>query len=154
MKVQEIEEFYLIGLSLNDKTSNVNQQAMVDCGNLWQQFEKENIAAKIPNKLGEEIVAVYHDYDGDYTKPYAYFIGCKTEKGTSVPNGLDSLTIPKNSYYKIVAEGKMPDCVANAWIKIWNSDLPRAYTSDFEIYDEQSKDWSKAMVNIYLSIKP
>lgn len=154
MQTQEIEEFYLIGLSLKDKTSNINQQAMIDCGNLWQRFEKEKITTQIPNKLGEELFAVYHDYDGDYTQPYAYFIGCKVKKGTVAPEELDSLVIPKNRYQKIVAKGKMPDCVANAWIEIWKGDLPRAYTADFEVYDEQSKDWNNALVNIYLAIKP
>ncbi len=149
----EVQEFELIGLSLPNKTSNLNQQSMIDCGNLWQRFEAENIASQIPNKLGEEIYAVYHDYDGDYTQPYAYFIGCKVAKGTLTPTGLSNLTIPKNNYQKIMAKGKMPDCVAEVWINIWNTDLPRAYVPDFEVYDEQSKDWSNATVSIYLSIK-
>jgi predicted transcriptional regulator YdeE len=149
----EVEEFELIGLSLPAKTSNLNQQAMIDCGNLWQRFETEDIAAKIPNKLGEEIYAVYHDYDGDYTQPYAYFIGCKVAKGTLAPAGLSNLTIPKNNYQKIIAKGKMPDCVAEAWVTIWNTNLPRAYAPDFEVYDELSRDWSNATVAIYLSIK-
>ena len=149
----EVQEFELIGLSLPNKTSNLNQQSMIDCGNLWQRFETENIAAEIPNKLGEELYAVYHDYDGDYTQPYAYFIGCKVAKGKLAPEGLSKLIIPKNNYQRIVAKGKMPDCVAEAWVSIWNTDLPRAYAPDFEIYDEQSKDWSNATVSIYLSIK-
>ncbi len=149
----EVQEFELIGLSLPNKTSNLNQQSMIDCGNLWQRFEAENIASQIPNKLSEEIYAVYHDYDGDYTQPYAYFIGCKVTKGTLAPTGLSNLTIPKNSYQKIMAKGKMPDCVAEVWVNIWNTDLPRAYAPDFEVYDEQSKDWSNATVSIYLSIK-
>lgn len=149
----EVQEFELIGLSLPTKTSNINQQSMTDCGNLWQQFETENIVATIPNKLSEEIFAVYHDYDGDYTQPYAYFIGCKVQKGTLAPKGLTKLTIPQNTYQKITAKGKMPDCVANAWIEIWNTDLPRAYAPDFEVYDEQSKNWSNATASIYLSVK-
>ncbi|KQC02580.1 GyrI-like domain-containing protein [Pedobacter sp. Hv1] len=149
----EVQEFELIGLSLPAKTSNINQQAMIDCGNLWQQFETENIIASIPNKLSEEIFAVYHNYDGDYTQPYAYFIGCKVEKGTVATKGLSQLTIPQNTYQKIIAKGKMPDCVANAWIEIWNTDLPRVYAPDFEVYDEQSKDWNNATVSIYLSVK-
>ena len=112
---------------------------MIDCGNLWQRFEKEKITTQILNKLGEELFAVYHNYDGDYTQPYAYFIGCKVKKGTVVPEELDSLVIPKNRYQKIVAKGKMPDCVANAWIEIWKGDLPRAYTADFEVYDGKVK---------------
>jgi predicted transcriptional regulator YdeE len=148
-----IEEINLIGLALKTKTSNLNEQAMIDCGNLWQQFIKENIASQIPGKLNEEVLAVYHNYEGDYTKPYSYFIGCKIKKGTPVPIELDSLNIPANTYQKITAKGQMPDCVANAWREIWDTDLPRAYDADFEVYNEKSADWENAEVDIYLSVK-
>ncbi|MES2416905.1 MAG: GyrI-like domain-containing protein [Bacteroidota bacterium] len=151
METQKIEEFYLIGIALPFKTSNANGQSAIDCGSLWQQFEKGNYQAQIPNKLGNEVFAVYHDYEGDYTLPYAYFIGCKVDPNTPVPIGLTSLTIPSANYSKLTAKGKMPDCVANAWHRIWKSDLPRAYRPDFEIYDERSLDWSNAEVDIYLS---
>jgi predicted transcriptional regulator YdeE len=71
-----ISEFKLIGLQLDKKTSNEGGQSGIDCGNLWQKFEKENFAELIPNKLGDEIYAVYFDYEGDDTKPFSYFIGC------------------------------------------------------------------------------
>ena len=70
-----MEEITLIGLSLKTKTTNANGQSNIDCGNLWQEFEKENYADKIPGKLSDEILAVYHQYEGDYTKPFSYFIG-------------------------------------------------------------------------------
>ena len=146
-------EITLIGLSLKTKTTNENGQSNIDCGNLWQQFEKENYAGKIPGKLGDEILAVYHQYEGDYTKPFSYFIGCKVKAGTQVPQGLNSLIIPKGIYQQLIVKGKMPDCVVNAWKDIWISDIPRAYHADFEVYDERSKDWSNAEVEIFLSIK-
>ncbi len=152
MKSIEIEEINLIGLALKNKTSNINEQAMVDCGNLWQRFINENIASQIPSKLNEDVLAVYHNYDGDHTKPYAYFIGCKVEKGTIVPKELDYLNIPANTYKGITAKGQMPDCVANAWREVWNTDTPRAYDADFEVYSEKSADWANAEVDIYLSV--
>jgi predicted transcriptional regulator YdeE len=153
MSKVEIEEINLIGLPLNGKTSNANGQSGIDCGNLWQQFEKGQYSEKIPGKLSEEIYAVYHQYEGDYTKPYSYFIGCKVSPGTEVPEGLISLVINSGTYQKILAKGKMPDCVADAWREIWSSDISRKYEADFEVYDERSRDWSKAEVDIYLSIK-
>jgi len=50
-----------------------------------------------------------------------------------------------------VASGKMPDCVANTWKEIWNSGIPRAYQTDFEVYDERSRDWNNAVVDVYVS---
>ena len=149
----ELEEITLIGLSLKTKTTNANGQSAIDCGSLWQEFEKENYVNKIPGKLNDEVLAVYHQYEGDYTRPFSYFIGCKVKAGSEVPQGLDSLIIPKGNYQKINAKGKMPDCVANAWKEIWSSGIPRAYQADFEVYDEKSRDWSNAEVDIFLSIK-
>ena len=148
----ELEETKLVGLALKGKTSNINEQSGVDCGNLWQEFEKGNYADLIPSKLTDEILAVYHEYEGDHTQPFSYFIGCKVESDIVVPDGLETLTIPKGTYQKIDAKGKMPDCVANAWKEVWISDIPRSYKMDFEVYDERSKDWSNAEVDIYLSV--
>ncbi len=75
------------------------------------------------------------------------------ESSTDVPPGLGSITIPQGIYYKIIAKGKMPDCVIKAWKEVWASDIPRTYNIDFEVYDERSKDWNKAEVDVYLSVK-
>ena len=154
MSKVEMEEINLIGLPLNGKTANANGQSGIDCGNLWQQFEKGQYSEKIPGKLSEEIFAVYHQYEGDSTQPFSYFIGCKVKPGTDVPTELTSLTIPSGTYQKIIAKGKMPDCVADAWKEVWSSVISRKFQTDFEVYDERSKDWSKAEVDIYVSVKP
>ncbi len=145
-------EFKLIGIKLDKQTTNQNLQSELDCGNLWQKFETENFVYKIPNKLSNEIYAVYFDYEGDYTSPFSYFIGCKVKIDSEVPNGLDSLFLPAENYYKIIAKGKMPDCVSNSWKNIWASNIDRAYSYDFEVYDERSKDWSNAEVEIFVSL--
>jgi predicted transcriptional regulator YdeE len=149
----ELEEITLTGLSLKTKTTNANGQSNIDCGNLWQEFEKENYADKIPDRLSDEILAVYHQYEGDHTEPFSYFIGFKVKTGSDIPQGLDSLIIPKGTYQKIIARGKMPGCIANTWKDIWSSSIPRAYQADFEVYDERSKDWSNAEVAVFLSLK-
>ena len=149
----EIKEIKLIGLSLKTKTTNTNGQSGIDCGNLWQKFEKGKYAEIIPNKQSNEIFGVYHQYEGDNTKPFSYFVGCKVEPDTEVSQGLESLIIPKGTYYKINAKGKIPDCVVNTWKEIWTSDIPRTHQIDFEVYDERSKDWNDAEVDVYLSIE-
>lgn len=146
-----IPKFKLIGLKLGNKTTNENGQSGIDCGNLWQKFETENFAERIQNKVSSEIYAVYYNYDGDYTKPFSYFIGCKVKNNSEIPHGMDSLVIPAGNYSKVIAKGKMPDCITNSWKKIWSSNIARTYQFDFEIYDERSKDWSNAEVDIFVS---
>jgi len=153
MTKTEIPAFTLTGLTLKTKTSNANNQSAIDCGTLWQQFEKGNYADKIPGKSDNDIIAVYHSYEGDHTQPYSYFIGCRVAPASEVPDGMDSLTIEKASYQQFIAKGKMPDCVADAWRQIWQTDINRAYTADFEVYDERSKDWNNAVVDIFIGVK-
>jgi predicted transcriptional regulator YdeE len=151
-KVQQ-DRFTLIGLKLPKQTTNEGGQSGIDCGNLWQQFEVEKWAEKIPGKVDAAIYAVYYDYVGDHTKPYSYFIGCRVEEGTEAPVGMERLVVAGGSYTKITTKGQMLDCVANAWREIWRSNMERVYQFDFEIYDERSKDWGNAEVDIYLSAK-
>jgi predicted transcriptional regulator YdeE len=153
MTKNEIAGFTLAGLALKKKTTNANGQAAIDCGNLWQEFEKGNYAGKIPGKLDDQLFAVYHDYEGDYEQPYFYFIGCRVAPGSLIPAGMDSLTLTGGSYLQFVAEGKMPDCVADTWRKIWKTNLDRAYIADFEVYDERSTNWDKAVVDIFVGVR-
>lgn len=141
----------LAGLKLPQKTTNEGGQSNVDCGSLWQKFSTEGIAARIQDKLGDDIYAVYFDYEGDHTQPFSYFIGCKIKMDTQPPEGLDMLVIPANSYVPVLAKGKMPDCIGKSWKEIWDSTIDRAYQFDFEVYDERSNDWNDAEVNIYIS---
>jgi predicted transcriptional regulator YdeE len=97
-------------------------------------------------------VAVYHNYEGDFTKPYSYFIGVKVNPDAKIPDGLEKLSIPKASYQKIESKGIIPDCIANSWKEIWNSNMVRAYKADFEVYDHRSKDWKNGEVDIFISV--
>lgn len=153
MNTITLKDIHLIGLSLKTKTTNTNGQSHADCKNLWHIFEEGKFANIIPDKLSDAIYGVYHDYEGDSTQPFSYFIGCKVKEDTIVPQDLQSITIPAGIYQKIVVRGKMPDCVIQAWKDIWATDYARTYQADFEVYDERSKDWNNAEVDVYLSVK-
>ena len=148
-----IKEIHLIGLSLKTKTTNTGGQSSVDCTNLWHTFDDGRYADRITNKMSDEILGVYHHYEGDSSKPFFYFIGYKVKEGTPVPDGLESLIIPEGTYEKIAVTGKMPDCVTDAWKQVWAADYPRTYQTDFEVYDQRAKDWNNAEVDVYVSVK-
>jgi predicted transcriptional regulator YdeE len=148
-----IDTITLIGLSLGKPTTNENGQSNIDCGQLWQKFESEKYFDNIPNKKSNDILAVYHNYEGDFTQPFSYFIGCEVPADTPVPEGLTRLIIPGGKFQKFVAKGKMPDCIAAGWKDIWNSGIDRAYNADFEVYDKRSHDWDNAEVDIFISVK-
>ncbi|GEP90774.1 hypothetical protein CTE07_24190 [Chitinophaga terrae (ex Kim and Jung 2007)] len=152
MSIVKQPGFHLAGIKLKGKTTNANGQSAIDCGNLWQEFQQGNYAAKVKEKAGEEVYAVYYDYDSDHTAPYAYFIGSRVNDESAVPEGMEHLFIPEGEYNKLTAQGKMPDCVADKWREIWSSDISRGYKFDFEVYDARSWDWANATVDVFLSI--
>jgi len=147
------DSIYLTGLALTTKTTNDNGQSSIDCKNLWHAFEDGNYPSSIPNKLSDAIYGVYYDYEGDSSQPFSYFVGCKVKNDSPVPAGLSRLVIPAGNYEMISAKGKMPDCVIKAWRDIWAGNFARAYMVDFEVYDERSRDWNNAEVDVYISVK-
>ena len=57
-------------------------------------------------------------------------------------------------YQKFTAKGDLTKgAVVQEWSKIWNSDLERTYTADFEVYGEKSQNPENAEVEIYVAIK-
>ena len=149
----EVKMMHLAGLALKTRTTNADGQSGRDCGMLWQEFSTGGYFEKIPGKLNGNVLAVYHDYESDHTGSFAYFIGCAVNPDAELPEGLTALTIPEGIYEKFTATGKMPDCVADTWHKIWKTDMPRTYVADFEMYGEKSMDWNNAEVEVFIGVK-
>lgn len=144
--------FKLIGLKLDRKTKNGNGASEKDCGELWQRFEAQKIPAQIPGRISDAVYAVYFDYENKENGLFSYFIGCKVEENAQAPENLDELIVPGQAYYKETATGKMPGCISEAWKRIWDSGISRKFGFDFEVYDERSRNWENAEVDIYLSV--
>lgn len=141
----------LIGISLPEKTTN--QLSTTDIGAFWETFMKENVASKIPGRVGDDIYAVYYDYDGDYTMPFGYFIGVPVGDDTTVPAGMLKIDIPTGRYQRFTAKGKMPNCIIDAWRQIWSSGIKRIYTADYEVYGSRSADSENAEVDIFVAVE-
>lgn len=147
----DIQKFNIIGVSI--RTTNENEQSGKDIPALWDKFISEGIAEKIPNKINHSIYSVYTDYEKDHTKPYTTILGCAVESLDLIPEGMIGKVIETASYEKFIAKGNLNDgIVINEWIKIWNSDLDRSFTSDFEIYGEKAQNPENAEVDIFIAI--
>lgn len=147
-KTITLEEIRLIGIEA--RTSN--DDASDEIPHLWEQFFTENIKDKIPNKISADILSLYTEYESDYTKPYTIVLGCKVRDFSDVPEGMVSKIIPSSKFAVFTAKGKMPDELVNTWQYIWDSDLERTYTGDFDEYTEKySSEVPEA--NVYVAIK-
>lgn len=152
MDNQTIEKFKVIGIST--RTTNENGQSAKDIEALWSKFWGEEILNQIPNKLNDEIYAVYTDYESDFTRPYTTIVGASVSSLENIPQGFVGITIEKASYRKFVSRGKMPEAVVNTWMEIWqNKELSRSYKADFTIHGVKYFDGDNAEVETFISLK-
>ena len=147
-----IDQFQLVGISV--RTSN-HGEAVKDIEGLWGRFWSEDIRNKVPNKISEDIHAVYTDYESDYNGAYTMLIGMPVSSLSNIPEGFESITIARDQYKKFVSKGKMPEAVVKTWMEIWQADksLNRAYKADFTVHGPKYFDGDNAEVETYVSIK-
>jgi len=146
-----LKGFFLEGISV--RTTNKNGQSAKDIGELWGRFMDNNVLLQIEDRITDEIYCVYTDYESDYTGFYTAVLGCKVSSLDNIPEGLISLIVPAADYVKYVAKGRLPDCVAEAWQNIWNSDLDRSYIADFDAWGANVQNPEDAEVDIYVGVK-
>lgn len=153
MKKIKIEAFDIIGIKV--RTTNENGQSGKDIGPLWERFFKENILMKIPNKISQEIFSIYTNYEGYHTKPYDTIIGCKVSSLENIPEGMVGQHFEEGNYVNVVSKGDMTEgkMIYESWLGIWEMDLDRIYTADFEIYGEKAQNPNDAEVDIMIAIK-
>ena len=152
MNNQKLEKFKVIGISV--RTTNENGQAGQDIPALWNNFITNGVADKIPNKIDNSIYCIYTEYEKDHTKPYTTILGCKVSGLQTIPDGMVGKTFEEGIYTKIVAKGNiLQGMVFNEWTKIWNSNLDRTFTADFEVYGEKAQNPENAEVDIFIAVK-
>lgn len=146
-----IQPLHIIGISC--RTTNENGQSADDIPALWQRFMAEQIADMIPDKISPDIYCLYTDYERDHTRPYTTIIGCRVNNLDAIPKGLTGLTIEGGDYNLETVKGNISEgLVFNAWVKIWNSGMARAFRTDFEVYGQKAIDLENAVVEIFISV--
>ncbi len=151
MKKVTIEPFQLIGITV--RTTNENGQAAQDIGQLWSKLMGEGIVDKIPNKLDSSIYSMYTNYESDHTKPYDTILGCKVSSLEDIPEGMVGQSFEGGTYGKFVCKGDLTKGLVSAsWFKIWEEDIDRVYTADFELYGEKAQNPTDAEVDILIAL--
>lgn len=117
------------------------------------RFFKENILAIIPNKINKNILALYTDYEGDYTKPYSWILGCEVFSLEDIPEGLVGKVIAESKYAVFTTHGEFPQGLIAVWQDVWKSGLQRLYTNDFEVYRSDFDPQRNPQVQVYIAIE-
>lgn len=149
-EIVELEEKLVEGIAI--RTTNENGKSMGDIANLWQKFFEQGIYQTIENKINGKTIGLYTNYEGDYTKPYQ-FLTCVEVSSKSKEQG-EKVTqiIPKGKYAKFTITGDVLEAVGQLWGEIWNMDLDRKYTCDFEEYQNTSDDMKNQEIYVYIAL--
>lgn len=150
-EIVELEEKVVVGIKI--KTTNQEGKAMQDIGMTWQKLFADGIYERIQNKVNHKTIGLYTDYEGDYTKPYIFMAGVEVSQEIEMKEEIESIVIPKGKYAKFIITGDVQKSVGQAWQEIWNMDLKRKYTSDFEEYQNNSEDMQKQEIHIYIALE-
>lgn len=150
-EIVELEEKVVQGIRI--RTTNQDGKAVQDIGETWQRLFIDGIYNNIQNKANNKTIGLYTEYEDDYTKPYTFIAGIEVNQKKESHQEIEIKVIPKGKYAKFVIIGDVQNSVGEAWQKIWNMDLKRKYTCDFEEYQNNSEDMQKQEIHIYIAIE-
>lgn len=149
--MEQLNCFKIIGIST--VTTNQNGQSLQDIEKLWEQFWGEDIQNQIPNRLNDDIYAVYTDYENEDSGKYTVIIGLPVKTLDAVPSGFIGRELCIGKHQKFVSKGKMPEAIVKTWTEIWqDKNLKRAYRADVTVHGEKYYDGDHAEVETYISI--
>ncbi len=149
-KTEVLRDFEVIGICVRVTPKNAAELI----GDLWERWFREGLQAKIPNQTSGEIYNIYTNYEGDQTKPYTCFLGCRVSNAERVPDRMQSLQIKGGNYAVFDVHGKLPDAVIETWTGIYGlKKLERRFASDFDVYGSEATNPLNAKLKTYVSLK-
>lgn len=152
MNKVKIKPFKVIGISV--RTTNENGQAAKEIADLWNRFMNEKVLDAIPNKIDNTVYSLYTDYESDHTKPYTAILGCKVENLNTIPDGMIGKSFDGGNYVQLTAKGDLTKgLIVNEWSKIWEMDLERLFTVDFEVFGEKAQNPLDAEIDFLIAVK-
>ncbi len=152
MEKLTVAPFKLIGITV--RTSNADpEQTAKDIGGLWQRLLAEQLIAQIPNKVDTTVYSAYTDFESDHTGAYTTLLGCRVSSIDQVPEGMQAIEVNGGSYQKTICRGDLAKGVVyGAWAAIWEMDLGRTFTTDYEVYGPKALNPADAEVEIFVAV--
>lgn len=147
-EIINLQEKTAIGISA--KTNNSSPDMCKLIGGLWKSFFEDGIFFDIKNKVNEKSLGLYYDYENQENGDYTAAVACEVSEANNCDN-LTVIKIPSGKYAKFIVRGNMVTAVADFWKDLWQMNLPRAFTCDFEEYQNNNID--NAEIHIYISLK-
>ncbi len=152
MSKTKLDEFHVVGVYT--KTCNRDQQAAKDIPELWQKFMREDTGQKVLNRLSDDIICAYLEYEGDHMEPYTCLVGYKVPDLKNIPNGMKGITVPSSDYKKYLAKGDLTGkALWEVWTEIWKADIDRTFQVDFELYGNKAYPIENGEADVFIGVK-
>lgn len=143
-EIVNLKEKIVVGVSAITGNSDPEMSKVI--GGLWEKLYQGGINPIIKNKANEYAIGLYSDYSAD-----KYCVTAGNEVSVVENDDLTVKRIPAGKYAKFSVHGHMEKAVADAWGEIWQMDLDRSFTGDFEEY--LSCDVENCDIDIYIALK-
>jgi len=158
MNIQRHSGFYVVGVAARTQNS-AERNGKGKISEIWQNLLRENLAARIPNKIGINLTAVYTDYEGGLDGHYTYLLGLPVSSIQNVPAKLVAKYIPGGRYSVVTSDrGPVKRVVPETWKRICSMSVGelggiRSFRTDYEIYDQRTADPEKAQIEVYVGLR-
>ena len=143
-EIVTLEEKIVVGVSAT--TGNGDPEMGNIISDLWVKLYQGGVNAAIKNKVNAYAIGLYSDYAGD-----SYCVTAGNEVSKAENPEFTVKIIPAGKYAKFSVHGHMEHAVAQAWGEIWQMELPRSFTGDFEEY--LSSDFENCDIDLYIALK-
>lgn len=148
-EIISLEEKTVAGFSA--RTNNASPDMTNVIGGLWQRLYSQDGYPLIQNKANKKAIGMYTDYSSDEKGDYTVAAGCEITEIFESSTGIEFLKIPAGRYAKFTVRGNMVKAVNDFWQELWQMELDRAFSCDFEEY--QNADPDNAVIHIYIGLK-
>jgi predicted transcriptional regulator YdeE len=158
MNIQQHSGFYVLGVAARTRNA-AEKNGNGKIGEIWHTLLRDNLAAKIPNKLGIDLIALYTDYEAGRDGYYTYLLGLPVSSIQNIPAKFVAKYVPRGRYAVVTtSRGPVAKVVPETWERIWAmsaSELggTRSYRADYEVYDQRSADPEKAQIEVHVGLR-
>ena len=147
--IVELEEKTVAAISARTNNTSPDMGAVI--GGLWERFFSPDLYPAIEHKSNEKALGIYTDYAGDEKDDYTAAVACEKEREGNMPEGTEVRKIPAGKYARFIVRGHMENAAGDFWSRLWAMELPRAFTCDFEEY--QNNDMENAEIHMYIALR-
>ena len=140
---------HVVGIEL--RTTNANGQSFKDIPPFWGRFMAKNIAAKVQNKLNNNIYVLYTNFEHEgvnNTGMYSTIIGCAVEADSIEQPDLVHAVVPAGRYRRFAVPDNKTDNVGPVWLEIWA--IPESEKTDWSFTCEYECYHADGLIDIFV----